>query len=201
MVTIEDLKKEYGTNNPIFLDDIAKTKEENTRVRRYLLDQNRRGNIEKFDRGIYYFATDTLFGKSTLSVMQVVRKKYIENKNNTFGYFTGLTARNQMRLSTQNPTTIFVKTNNTSTSRTITIKNKKVVLEKSDIKINKTNEKELQFLDVLNDLPEYIFKENYDYILNYIEENNLNIQNYISLYPTVAINLIKGDKRYGTITS
>ena len=94
----------------------------------------------KFDRGIYYISTETRYGKSLISVEQVIRKKYISDKDNVFGIYGGLQMQQSFMLTYQIPSTIEVVTNNeTMWIREMKLKNRNIILRKSRFPITKEN--------------------------------------------------------------
>ena len=86
----------------------------------------------KFDKGVYYIPTETRYGKSLISVEQVVRKKYISDKDDVFGIYGGLQMQQSFRLTYQVPSAIEVVTNNeTMWVRETKLKNRNIILRKS----------------------------------------------------------------------
>ncbi len=92
--------------------------------------------ITMFDKGGYYIPTKTRYGKSLISVEQVIKKKYISNKDKVFGIYCGLQMQQSFMLTNQVPTAIEVITNNeTMWVREIKLKNRSIILRKSRLPI------------------------------------------------------------------
>jgi len=107
---------------PIFIEEIKKYiikfYDENDRekifnnIKTILNRMNKKGIIEKAYRGIYYIPNDNIFGKMLLGNRQVIKYKYIMDKNgNIKGYFTGAKLFNEAHLTTQVPNVIDIATN------------------------------------------------------------------------------------------
>ena len=96
--------------------------------------------LVKFDKGVYYIPTQTRYGKSLISVEQVVRKKYIEDKDDIFGIYGGLQMQQSFMLTYQVPTAIEVVTNNETTwVRETKLKDRSIILRKSRLPITREN--------------------------------------------------------------
>ncbi len=65
----------------------------------------------KFNKGFYYILTETRYGKSLISVEQVIRKKYIANNEDVYNIYKGLQMQQSFRLSYYVPTTTEIVTN------------------------------------------------------------------------------------------
>ena len=89
---VERLRNKFGVNQPIFTSEILEEMSEYSRPRVFQLlkKAEQEKTLIKFDRGIYYIPTETRYGKSLISVEQVIRKKYISDKDNVFGIYGGL---------------------------------------------------------------------------------------------------------------
>lgn len=139
---VERLKNKFGVNQPIFTSEILEEMSEYSRPRVFQLlkKAEQEETLIKFDRGIYYIPTETRYGKSLISVEQVIRKKYISDKDNVFGIYGGLQMQQSFMLTYQIPTTIEVVTNNeTMWIREIKLKNRNIILRKSRFPITKEN--------------------------------------------------------------
>ena len=78
---IDRLQNRFGANQPIFTNEILEEMSEYSRPRVFQLlkKAEQEGALIKFDKGVYYIPTETRYGKSLISVEQVVRKKYISD--------------------------------------------------------------------------------------------------------------------------
>lgn len=139
---VERLRNKFGVNQPIFTSEILEEMSEYSRPRVFQLlkKAEQEKTLIKFDRGIYYIPTETRYGKSLISVEQVIRKKYISDKDNVFGIYGGLQMQQSFMLTYQIPTTIEVVTNNeTMWIREMKLKNRNIILRKSRFPITKEN--------------------------------------------------------------
>ena len=191
--TYDYLVKNYKTNEPIFLYDLKiKGKSENA-IKLDIQKLYKEDKIEKYDRGIYYLFEDNKFGKSSPSLYDIIEKKYlIDNNGSIIGYLTDINFANSINLSTQRPTTYFIRSN----KATKNIEYKKIndfiiTIKKPRTKITNDNYKVLQLLDLLTDI--YLIEDDYlpnikNTIKNYMIDNNIkssDIKKYINRYPTV----------------
>ena len=89
---IEKLKNKFGVNQPIFTSEILEEMSEYSRPRVFQLlnKAEKDGSIIRFEKGVYYIPTQTRYGKSLISVEQVIRKKYISNNDEIYGIYGGL---------------------------------------------------------------------------------------------------------------
>lgn len=176
---IQTLKRKYGENCPIFTNEIIKTMNKYSRPRVFQLIKEAENNnsLIRFDQGVYYIPTKTLLGDSTISIEQVVIKKYILEKNKVYGIFGGITLLQNFLLTYQIPNTIEVITNNETTwIRDIYIKNRKVILKKSRVRINSNNVFAYTILELFTIIDIDNFLNNNSAkreVIKYIKENNI----------------------------
>ena len=152
---IERLKKAFGVNQPIFTNEILKEMNEYSRPRVFQLlnKAEQEGQLIKFDKGVYYIPTETRYGKSLISVEQVVRKKYISNNDDVFGIYGGLQMQQSFMLTYQVPTAIEVITNNETTwVRETKLKNRSIILRKSRLPITRENADVYTFLELFSNM-------------------------------------------------
>lgn len=139
---VERLKNKFGVNQPIFTSEILREMSEYSRPRVFQLlkKAEKDGTLIKFDKGVYYIPTETRYGKSLISVEQVIRKKYIANNEDVYGIYSGLQMQQSFRLTYQVPTTIEVVTNyETMWVRETKLKNRTIILRKSRLPITREN--------------------------------------------------------------
>lgn len=176
---IQTLKRKYGENCPIFTNEIIKTMNKYSRPRVFQLIKEAENNnsLIRFDQGVYYIPTKTLLGDSTISIEQVVIKKYILEKNKVYGIFGGITLLQNFLLTYQIPNTIEVITNNETTwIRDIYIKNRKVILKKSRVRINSNNVFAYTILELFTiiDIDDFLYNNSAKReVIKYIKENNI----------------------------
>ena len=139
---VERLRSKFGVNQPIFTNEILEEMSEYSRPRVFQLlkKAEQEETLVKFDKGVYYIPTETRYGKSLISVEQVVIKKYIEDKDDVFGIYGGLQMQQSFMLTYQVPTAIEVVTNNETTwVRETKLKDRSIILRKSRLPITREN--------------------------------------------------------------
>ncbi len=139
---IERLKTKYSTDEPIFLSEIFEVMNNFSRPRIYQLieDAEKKEQLVRYDRGIYYMPVKTPFGVSVPSFNAVVSKKYMTNGKDIFGIYGKGTIELNFALSTQVPNTVEIITNNASNElRNIEMRGRKVILRRSFVPITALN--------------------------------------------------------------
>ena len=199
MTLYEYLLQQYGTNEPIISADIVFKNYSRPWVMKQLKSLCENGKLIRFEKGIYYIPTDTVFGKSILNPRKVIEKKYINDGENTIGYYSGITFQNQLKLTTQMPNVIEIYTNNETTNvRDVMVGKQKVILRKARTTINSTNVAVLSLLEMMNDIiPRSLDSEKKSRIAEYINNNGITKQeiiSYASVFPDkVMRNLIESE--------
>lgn len=188
MILIDYLLKKYGTNKPIITEELSIPEISYDNLRKQLSRYNSQGILEKYSQGVYYIPKETILGRSTLSIDDVINRKYITNDNDIYGFYSGLSFYNKLGISTQVPFVYEIVTNKEkSRVREITLKNQKIILRKPYVNINKNNHLENQFLDFINNANSNDLSDNIDVLKKYIKDNNLNknvILDLITYYPS-----------------
>lgn len=199
MTLFDSLLEKYGTNEPILSTDITFKNYSRPWVMKQLQVLCEENKIIRYEKGIYYIPTDTVFGKSILSPRKVIEKKYIKNANETIGYYSGISFQNQLKLTTQMSNIIEIYTNNeTANVRSVMVGKQQVILRKARTVINNKNVAVLSFLEMMNDIsPRSLDNEKKNRIINYIQTNNItkdDIISYASVFPDkVMRNLIESE--------
>lgn len=152
---IERLRKKFGVNQPIFTNEILEEMSEYSRPRVFQLlkKAEQEEKLIKFDKGVYYIPTETRYGKSLISVEQVIMKKYISDKGDIFGIYGGLQLQQNFMITNQIPNAIEVITNNeTMFVRETKLKNRNIILRKSRVPITKNNVDAYTILEFFSNL-------------------------------------------------
>ena len=164
-----------------FYDEDEKEKVFNN-VKAILNRMNKEGIIKTAYKGIYYIPKENIFGKMLLGNRQIIRYKYIIDKNgNIKGYITGAKLFNDVHLTTQVPNVIDIATNECKNFNKYENKNLNVILRKPKIAVNNENYKYLQLFDLIENKDNIdIEVDNPDEIIyNFITENNLDFEKII----------------------
>lgn len=152
---VERLRSKFGVNQPIFTSEILEEMSEYSRPRVFQLlkKAEQEQTLIKFDKGVYYIPTETRYGKSLISVEQVIRKKYISDKDDVFGIYGGLQMQQSFMLTYQVPTAIEVVTNNeTMWVRETKLKNRRIILRKSRLPITRENADVYTILELFSNM-------------------------------------------------
>lgn len=194
---IDKLQVKYEPNEPIFINEILDEFSEYSRgyVFKLIKKAEEKEELVNFSTGVYFIPTKTILGLSTITIEDVVEKKYISSKNETFGIYSGLQLQNMFNLTTQMPNTIEVVTNNESMrKREIEINGRRVILRKSKVNITKDNVNEYMLLQLMTEIGSNINEISRERIKNFINRRNIDYIIIIKLashFPSKAIkNLI-----------
>ena len=168
---------------PIFTNDIYKYVEEQIPgVRKDVLNEYvtryAKNNPEfiRHQKGVYYKTVITPFGKAGISYAELIKRTYLADGNEVFGYETGPSFMNKIGLTTQMPAHTYLATERTRV--VVAGENDRLLLLKPITKVTKENYRYLQFLDLLNNrMKVRIEAENYQEILRkYIDNYGLNFE-------------------------
>lgn len=168
---------------PIFTNDIYKyVIERIPNVRKNLLNEymtryaKSNPDFIRHQKGIYYKTLTTPFGKAGIIYAELIKRMYLADGGNVFGYETGPSFMNKIGLTTQMPTHTYIATQRTRSI--VKDNNDKLLLWKPITKITKENFRYLQFLDLLdNRMKVKMEAENYQDILrNFIDTHNLDFE-------------------------
>lgn len=109
-----------------------------------------KGEIARIQKGLYCQVKQTVFGKVTPSIDQLMKKTLTEQNDTKIGYESGAFLMNKLGLTTLIPRDMEITTNiyRTKLPKGCNIKLKKPVLTVAD-----NNWKFLQFIDIVMDLP------------------------------------------------
>ena len=188
MILIDYLLKKYGTNKPILTEELSIPEISYANLRKQLSRYNSQGILEKYSQGVYYIPKETILGRSTLSIDDVINRKYITNDNDIYGFYSGLSFYNKLGISTQVPYVYEIVTDTEPNRvREPTLPNQHLILRKPYVKINKNNYLENQFLDFINNADSNDLSDNIEVLKKYIKDNNLNknvILDLIAYYPS-----------------
>lgn len=192
MKLYEYLEENYEINEPIFLYDVDVEGMSKNAVKLEMKKLQEKEKVIKYDRGIYYMPRETEFGKSLISISDVIEKKYLKDRNNgVIGYLTDINFTNSMRLTTQTAAGYMIRTN----KATKNIEEKKIgnfwiTIKKPRATITEYNYKYLQLLDMIysaNYFVEDEFEDVFiDRIKEYMKKNNMNMdimKLYYEYYP------------------
>lgn len=185
----EYITENYKPGEPIFLSDIKIDGITNENLRYHLKKLTDDGVLNRFEQGVYYIPKKGVVGEIPLSPDKYMYYKFINKKNNNFGFYSGNTLANKMHLSNQVPNKIEITSNNAPTKmKEFIVDGRKYIVRKAIVEITNDNCKVLQLLECLKDVDKYADDdENIKQILtDYIMENDISkemIDEYINKYP------------------
>lgn len=192
MTLFDYLLSKFGANEPFFTTEIRYENYSKPWLYKELNKLCDEGKIIRYERGLYYIPTQTVFGPSILDPGKVIAKKYIFDGSEVIGYYSGMTFLSQLRLTTQMPNVVEIYTNNEpSNIRDTYVGKQKVLLRKARTTINRSNAAVLSFLEMMNSIPpKFVDDEKKAIIEEFISNNRItrkNISEYAPLFPDRAI--------------
>ena len=187
----EYIENKYKPNEPIFLAELDIPDMKPVSVRQQMKKLTEEGRLKRFDAGIYYIPKKSIFRSgSTLSIDEVIRKKYLQDGVNRCGYVGGILFANQLGLTTQVPALYEVYTNKATTEyRETRLANLRVILRKPYCEIDTENAETLQFLDLIKevvDISEVDGEELTKRLLGYMKKKNIGFESmkpFLPYYP------------------
>ena len=185
------IENKYKPNEPIFLAELDIPGMKPVSVRQQMKKLTEAGRLKRFDTGIYFIPKKSIFRSgSTLSVDEVIRKKYLQDDGDCCGYVGGIFFANQLGLTTQVPALYEVYTNKATTEyRETRLADLRVILRKPHCEINTENAETLQFLDLMKevvDISEVDGAELTKRLLGYMKMKNIGFEKmkpFLQYYP------------------
>ncbi|MDR1134874.1 MAG: DUF6088 family protein [Clostridiales Family XIII bacterium] len=131
------------------------------------------GLIERYQKGVYYRAKQTAFGKAHPSEELLEVQLLTRRGDEVIGYETGFSFMNRMGLTTLVPKKREIATN----AYRKNIDNRFIIVRKPVVTVNADNFRYLQFLDIIRDLAEaHVDAENPKALLHaFAERSELNM--------------------------
>lgn len=185
MKTMMELITEYidkaKIGYPIFTSDIhdyvlgeitdAKPLVINEYINRY---GKKHGNFIRYKKGIYYKCVDTVFGKTKIKYADLVKRLYLEDEDEVYGYETGASLINSLGLTTQVPKYTYFATNKLQVDKV----DDTIKLVKPVTKVTEKNYRYLQMLDVISNRFKVHFEvDDYNFIIRKeIDKMNLDFE-------------------------
>lgn len=128
-----------------------------------------KGMIERFQKGVYYRARQTVFGTARPSEELIEAQLLTRRGDEIIGYETGFSLMNKIGLTTLVPKKREIATN----AYRKKIDDRIIIVRKPVISVNADNFRYLQFLDIIRDLPKALIDaENPKALLHAFMERN-----------------------------
>ncbi len=175
----EAIIEKYGYDTPVFTKEILEMFPEYSEVYvfRKLKEEKENGEISSLDRGIYYISEKYEFGNTTITPLQAMKKRYMEDGDDVYGVYGGFTLQNMFGLIEQMPNTVEIISNNESTrKREVMVGNMTFILRKSRVTITRENAPTYMVLELFseeNSLALNPSAEAMQIIKKYMEKNNI----------------------------
>ena len=187
----EYIENKYKPNEPIFLAELDIPDMKPVSVRQQMKKLTEEGRLKRFDAGIYYIPKKSMFRSgSTLSKEEIIRKKYMQDGDNSTGKVDRILNANQHDQTTQVPALYEVYTNKATTEyRETKLANLRVILRKPYCEIDTENAETLQFLDLIKevvDISEVEGEELTKRLLGYMKKKNIGFESmkpFLPYYP------------------
>lgn len=183
---IDELKKNFNYNEPIFTEEILNLLSNDSRAQvfRYINQSKDKGEIIQFDKGVYYIPKKTIIGPSTITADMIIEKKYLSDKKNTYGVYSGIKLFNNFSMTTQMAAVIEVVTNNESAKcREIILKNRRFILRKSRCQIDNDNVAAYTILQLFSEFKkdDYLNEDAKRRLLEYISKTGVTKEQLFNL--------------------
>ena len=174
----EKMNKIFKKNEPIFIEEILDAIKEYSRAYtfRQIKKMEEDGTIVRFTQGVYYLPTETEFGRSSISIHQILNRKYLNDNDEIFGVYSGLILQNMFGVTTQVPNVLEIVTNKETTRcRKIHIRGREFILRKSRIKITKENASSYMILQLFSEIKDadYMDERGIRTIRSYMKKTNV----------------------------
>ena len=198
MTVLQTIYNPEMANKPLFIEDFVNDKAKYDSVKTLLTNYVKAGELKRYAQGIYYIPKKTVLGESVLPFDCVIERKYISDKKEVFGYYSGMSLLNIIGLSTQVPNVPEITTNREATrKRKVKIGKRSVIVRRSNIVINNHNVMYLQFMDIFRYANIDEIKENKGKILCFFYRNGLSYETLVNIEKELPMKLRKALRRSG----
>ena len=181
------ISKNYQENQPIIQKDMDDLKGELNPVtlRQNLLRLSQEEKIIKsaYFPGVYHLPT------SKVSPIDTLEKIYVYKSSTRIGYESGLNLANKLGLSSQtSPIVLYVSTHVSEVKKTITLGNRRFIIQKAKASVSDENYKLLQVCDLIGELDYFSELETFksiEILKNYLSQvpKTLMFDEFVSCYP------------------
>ena len=191
---LDYIKKNYKAGEPILLQNINLNMKYDNLCQQFkkLTDE---GLLVRYIDGVYYLPKKTISGLPySLNADTVAELKYIGNKTEKYGCYTGHTLANMIGISEQVPVIKEIISNNTSAiTRTVKIGKFSYILRKPVVKITNENVKTVMLLEILKDIENLsdIHTNVSACLRNYISENKITKSSIDEILPHYPLRIYK----------
>ena len=175
------LISKYKPGEPILLKDLKYEKTSNDVIRQQLKKLTDKGNINRFDDGVYYFGDDIL-------IDHVIESKYIKKNDEIYGYYSGRNLAIDLGIIDEEPKREIITNNFKAIVRELKLGDETITVRHSDLKIDSKNCYVLRLLDMFKrvSFDDYVNNETRYKLKKYIEKYYIkksDIDQYIKYFP------------------
>ena len=175
------LISKYKPGEPILLKDLKYEKTSNDVIRKQLKKLTDKGNINRFDDGVYYFGDDIL-------IDHVIESKYIKKNDEIYGYYSGRNLAIDLGIIDEKPKREIITNNFKAIVRELKLGDETITVRHSDLKIDSKNCYVLRLLDMFKrvSFDDYVTNETRYKLKKYIEKYYIkksDIDQYIKYFP------------------
>ena len=175
------LISKYKPGEPILLKDLKYEKTSNDVIRQQLKKLTDKGNINRFDEGVYYFGDDIL-------IDHVIESKYIKKNDEIYGYYSGRNLAIDLGIIDEEPKREIITNNFKAIVRELKLGDETITVRHSDLKIDSKNCYVLRLLDMFTrvSFDDYVNNETRYKLKKYIEKYYIkksDIDQYIKYFP------------------
>ncbi len=175
------LISKYKPGEPILLKDLKYEKTSNDVIRQQLKKLTDKGNINRFDEGVYYFGDDIL-------IDHVIESKYIKKNDEIYGYYSGRNLAIDLGIIDEEPKREIITNNFKAIVRELKLGDETITVRHSDLKIDSKNCYVLRLLDMFKrvSFDDYVNNETRYKLKKYIEKYYIkksDIDQYIKYFP------------------
>ena len=198
MTVLQTIYDPDMTNKPLFIEDFVNDEIKYDSVKTLLSNYVKAGELRRYAQGIYYVPRKTVLGESVLSFESIIERKYISDKGEIYGYYSGTSLLNIAGLSTQVPNLPEITTNREATrKRKVKIGKRSVIVRRSEISVNNDNVLYLQFMDIFRYADIDMIKENKDKVLSFFDRNGMSSETLLQIEQWLPMKLRKALRRSG----
>lgn len=174
------LISKYKPGEPILLKDLKYESISNDVIRQQLKKLTDRGNLNRFDDGIYYLGDD-------IEIDHVIESKYIKKDNEVYGYYSGRNLAIDLGIIDEEPKREIITNNFKAIVRELKLGDEIITVRHSDLKIDSKNCYILRLLDMLKRVSfEDVNNDTKMRLKKYIDEHYIkksDIDQYIKFFP------------------
>ena len=191
----QKIREKFMPLDPILINDILFMFPNFTKAYVFRLINNalKTDRLNRYSRGVYCIPKETEFGIATLTPDLVATRRYVNDDNNIYGFYSGLSLLNRFVVVTQMPSTLEIISNKEkSRKRLVKIDFGNFILRKPRFEINKDNCNYYEILQLFYEVSKGFKINNMtkQLLSDYVKEHNLKqekLLKYATSFPRVVM--------------